>query len=147
MKFPEIILRALLNESSCIGVMVTDPNGRIQWANPTFVKMCGYPLNELKGETTDNLLYGDLTDPEEINRIRNAIENAQSYTSEIISTHKNGTTYWVHLYLSPIYDDEGLLKNFVVFEQNITQEKQREYERDQFTTNLYHFVSELIEQK
>lgn len=43
---------------------------------------------------------------------------------EILNYNKNGDPYWVSLSITPIFDDNGVVKNFISVQANITKVKQ-----------------------
>lgn len=86
------------------GIVITDAQQRITWANNGFCQLCGYTLPELIGRNPGRLLQGDQTNAATVKRIRNALKNNQKCTVDILNYHKDGHPYWVSLHITPLVD-------------------------------------------
>jgi PAS domain S-box-containing protein len=93
---------------------ITDADRRILWVNETVEKTCGYRLQELKGKSAVQLLFGALTDPAALDRIRRALRRGDSCSEELVLYHKDGHPYWTRLTYSPILVSDGIVRAFVV---------------------------------
>ena len=89
------------------GMVVSGPDGLVQWVNPAFSAMCGYTLDELRGKKLGPILQGAQTDRDTAERMRRAVRGYQPCRETILNYHKNGTPYWVEVAITPILDDAG----------------------------------------
>ncbi len=89
------------------GMVVSGPDGLVQWVNPAFSAMCGYSLEELRGKNLGPILQGAKTDRETAERMRRAVHAYRPCREKILNYHKNGTPYWVDVAIAPILDDTG----------------------------------------
>ncbi|MEQ1852891.1 MAG: PAS domain-containing protein [Chthoniobacteraceae bacterium] len=89
------------------GMVMSGPDGFVQWVNPAFSAMCGYSLDELRGKNLGPILQGAKTDRETAERMRQAVHQYQPCRETILNYHKNGTPYWVEVAITPILDDAG----------------------------------------
>lgn len=89
------------------GMVMSGPDGLVQWVNPAFSAMCGYSLDELRGKNLGPILQGAKTDRETAERMRRAVHQYQPCRETILNYHKNGTPYWVEVAITPILDDAG----------------------------------------
>jgi PAS domain S-box-containing protein len=101
------------------GIVVTDPNGGIEWVNPAFTAMCGYGLDEVKGRKPGHFLQGPATDPAGVQRIREALRQRLACREELVNYHKSGSSYRVDIAISPILDDAGEPLWFVAREKEL----------------------------
>jgi PAS domain S-box-containing protein len=101
------------------GIVVTDKNGMVEWINDTLTEMCGYSLDEVRGRKLGPLLQGLHTDPQAVQKLRDAIQHRRFITQEILNYHKNGTPYWVSLTISPVMDSENQVRSFIAIEREI----------------------------
>lgn len=113
-------------------VMVTDaatldePHGpRIVYVNDAFERITGYSRKEAIGQTP-RLLQGPETDRATLDLIRDALTHQRPVRSELLNYSKAGTTYWVELDITPIFDDEHNCTHFVAVERDVTDRKQQE---------------------
>ena len=110
------------------GVIVTDPASRVVWANPAFVRATGYQLDEIVGRSPEQLLPGEDTDVGVLNEIRAAIKARRGAQAELILYRKDGSPFWSQLDIQPVFDDNGVLINFVAIESDVTERKNYEAE-------------------
>jgi PAS domain S-box-containing protein len=113
------VLRAIAAHSrSAIpeSFVVTGPDRLVQWVNPAFTQMCGYTLDELCGQSLGPILQGKETDPVAVSRMRAALHDQRPCHETIVNYHKDGSTYWVDIAITPILDDADRLRWFVARE-------------------------------
>ena len=107
-------------EVSPDALVMSGPDGLVQWINPAFSAMCGYTLEELRGKKLGPILQGEDTDRETANRIRNAVHACLPCRETILNYHKSGAPYWVEIAITPIRDDSGHPLWLVAREREIT---------------------------
>jgi len=104
-------------------VVITDNHGKIQYVNPGFTKMTGYTAEEAFGHKPGSLLQGPETDQATVRLIREKLDCQEPFYDEILNYHKNGETYWISLAINPVFNDDGVLVNFISIQANVTQTK------------------------
>lgn len=120
----ELLSRAV--EFTNTGIIITDKAQRVIWSNNAFTKLTGYELDEIKGHTLGRFLQGEDTDKNTVERIKQALANEENVNVEILNYHKNGTTYWNNLYITPVYTNHQV-SHFIGIQNDITEYKaQRE---------------------
>jgi PAS domain S-box-containing protein len=105
---------SMLFPQAAESMAITDVDRRILWVNETLEKTCGYHLEELKGKSAVQLLFGALTDPATVGRIRCALRRGESCSEELVLYRKDGHPYWTRLTYSPILVTGGFVRAFVV---------------------------------
>ena len=88
-------------------LVMSGPDGLVQWINPAFSAMCGYAIDELSGKKLGPILQGEKTDRATVERMRRAVHEYRPCRETILNYHKNGTPYWVEIAIVPIFDDAG----------------------------------------
>jgi PAS domain S-box-containing protein len=88
-------------------LVVTGPDGLVEWINPAFSAMCGYTLEELRGKRLGPILQGEKTDRQTADRMRRAVHECRPCREAILNYRKNGAPYWVEIAITPILDDVG----------------------------------------
>jgi PAS domain S-box-containing protein len=101
------------------GWVATNPDGLVEWVNPAFTAMCGYSLEELKGNKPGRFLQGPETEPAVVERIRQALRARSACRETLVNYHKDGSRYRVEVSIDPILDDEGLPLWFVARERKL----------------------------
>jgi PAS domain S-box-containing protein len=88
-------------------MVMSGPDGLVQWVNPAFSAMCGYTLEELRGKKLGPILQGEKTDRETAARIREAVHACRACRETILNYHKSGLPYWVEISITPICNESG----------------------------------------
>ena len=84
-------------------VSVTDPQGRITYCNPVFVRISGYSAAELLGQPHNIVRHPDM--PEEAFRdMWHTIQGGRPWTGLVKNRCKNGDFYWVRANAAPLAD-------------------------------------------
>ena len=102
------------------GLVVTGPDGFVQWVSPAFSAMCGYTVEELRGKKLGPILQGEKTDPATAGRMRAAVHAHRPCRETILNYHQDGTPYWVEIAITPILDDAGQPLWMVARERELT---------------------------
>jgi PAS domain S-box-containing protein len=121
----EIEKLSLVASKTDNAVMITDPAEQIEWVNESFVKMTGYELEEVKGKTPD-FLHGVETDRSILHRMHEKMKRGESVSGELVNYSKNGQRYWVKMDMTPVFNDDGKLKNFISIQSNVSEQKEFE---------------------
>jgi len=123
----ELSRLALVAQKTQNAVIITNPNGLIQWANEAFTRITGYQLEEVLGRKPGSFLQGEKTNPETVAKIRKAVAAREEFDGEIYNYKKDGNGYWLSLSITPIYEHQtGDLQGFIAIESDITERKKTE---------------------
>lgn len=106
-------------------VIITDAEQKIEWVNESFERMTGYTLEEVI-DRKPGFLQGNDTDPSMVKWMNDRIRSGESFSGELINYSKTGRKYWVKVDVTPVYSDEGKLKNYISIQSDITQQKEFE---------------------
>lgn len=109
-------------EQSANAVVITDINGNIEYANPKFVEVSGYPLSEAVGKTPRILNSGEHA-PEFYQNLWQTIKAGRVWRGEIRNRRKDGTLYWEDSTITPVFDSDHKLVNFIAIKEDITARK------------------------
>lgn len=109
------------------GVILTGPDHRVIAVNNAFLAMTGYSADEFNGQDC-RFLQGPQTDPGTIAAIRQALQDDEHFSGEILNYRKDGSTFWNDLSISPVRDEQGGVTHFIGLSRDITERKQAEDE-------------------
>lgn len=107
---------------SPVSILITDPDGRIEYANPKFTETSGYSLEEVLGKNP-RILNSGYHSKEFYEDMWGTILSGKDWAGELCNKHKNGQLYWESLKISPIVNDEGDITNYVNIKTDITEKK------------------------
>lgn len=109
------------------GILITDANTNIIKVNHAFTEITGYDSNDVVGRKPSILSSGQ-QDNAFYKRMWDGIAAHGGWSGEIWNRRKNGEIYPEHLTITPIFDSEGKVVNYVGIFSDITQRKATEQE-------------------
>lgn len=118
-----------------VGVTITDPNQEdnpIVFVNDGFTTITGYERDEILGKNC-RFLQGEKTDKEHVRQIKEAIQNRESISIEVLNYTKEGKPFWNSLHIEPIYIEEEKQYYFIGTQKDISA--QRKVEEDLKTSH------------
>ncbi len=122
-------------EQSASTIIITDTHGYIEYANPRFTEITGYPLEEALGRHTRFLGSGH-TPLDEYEQLWETIASGKEWHGEFQNIKKNGELYWESASISPIKNADGVITHFLAVKEDVTGRKQAETEREKLLTQI-----------
>ncbi|XP_047429096.1 potassium voltage-gated channel subfamily H member 5-like [Mugil cephalus] len=97
----------------------------VVYSNDGFCKLSGYHRAEvMHRSSTCNFMYGDLTDKNTIDKIRQTFDNYESNFYEVLLYTKNRTPIWLYMQVAPIRNENDKVVLFLCTFRDITLFKQ-----------------------
>ncbi len=121
----QIQLQAAALASTANAIMITDPNGKIEWVNSAYTALTGYTLEEAVGHTSRILKSGG-QDSVFYQQLWETILAGQVWRGELVNKRKDGSIYHEEQTISPVRDSDGKILKFIGIKQDITHRKQTE---------------------
>jgi len=109
-------------ESSEVSVVITDIDGKIEYANPIFSELSGYLPSEYMGKT-QKMLRSDYHNDEFYANLWSTIKSGQTWQGEFYNRKKNGEHIWENTVISPIKNDKQKITHFVGIKTDVTESK------------------------
>ncbi|WP_292950741.1 MULTISPECIES: EAL domain-containing protein [unclassified Neptuniibacter] len=116
---------AVVFDNTSEGVMITDPQCRIQMVNAAFSQLTGYKEDEVLGKSS-NILNSGLHDKQFYAHMWQSINKTGSWQGEIWNRRKDGTTYPELLSISRVLDSAGRITHYVGVFADISRLKESE---------------------
>lgn len=104
------------------GIVITDPQGLIEWANPSFTRLTGYALEEVLNQNPRVLKSGKHPD-DFYKTLWDTITSGNVWRGEIINRRKNGSFYYEEMTITPLSRQGGEITHFIAIKQDITERK------------------------
>jgi PAS domain S-box-containing protein len=109
-------------------IVITDAQGNIQYANPAFEHVTGYTFKEAHLQNP-RILKSGLHGEAFFTELWNTISSGRTWTGRLINKNKFGILYTEEATISPVFDAEGKIVNYVAIKRDITAQLKLE---DQF---------------
>jgi len=122
----ELCERAI--EASANAMIITSaaaPDFVIEYVNPAFERITGYSAAEVLGRNC-NFLQGASKDQHGLHEIRAAVREQRAGNAVLCNYRKDGSLFWNHLYVAPVFNTNGVVSHFVASQYDITAAKNDE---------------------
>ncbi len=126
-------------EQSVSSVIITDPEGHIEYVNPQFTRTTGYSADEVRGSKLSMLKSGR-TSAERYRELWNTIKQGNVWEGEVLNRRKSGELYWELVSISPVRNDAGAITHFVGLQHDISERKKLEEQ-----VNFFAYYDELTQ--
>ncbi|WP_345681793.1 PAS domain S-box protein [Novipirellula caenicola] len=107
-------------------VFIMDANCNIEWVNEAFTQMTQYEASEVVGRKPEDFLIGEHTDLDTVRAIDEKIQKRESVAVEVFVYKKSRDGIWIDLKIDPVFDESGVLCNFIVTQIDITQRRENQ---------------------
>ncbi len=129
-------------EATRTAIIITDcavKDDPIIYANQAFTDLTGYSAKEVLGKNC-RFLQGNETDPEDIEKISQAVKARKPLQITVKNYKKDGTPFWNDLIMSPVKDKKGNITHLVGLQLDVTdrinyQEELEKSRRDLASSN------------
>ena len=123
-----ILLKDRALDVAAEGITIADmrlPEQPLIYINKGFERLTGYSAETMLGKNC-RFLQGEDTDPETVQRIRDALAAGEECTVEILNYSKQGKRFWNRLSLTPVRHHDGEVTHFIGVQSDITKRKNAE---------------------
>ncbi|MEN8259879.1 MAG: EAL domain-containing protein [Pseudomonadota bacterium] len=111
---------SLAVEHSPSAVIITDTMGTIEYVNPKFTEITGYPPEEAIGQTPRLLRSGEVP-REKYRELWNTLLAGKEWRGLFHNRKKNGELYWAQEFIAPIKNDAAQITHFVAIQEDVTE--------------------------
>ncbi len=112
-------------EQSPVSVIITDPDGKIEYVNQAVEQRSGYSQGEIIGRNPSIFSSGN-TEQTQYRAMWQAISIGKSWQGEFQNRKKNGEIFWERANVAPVVDDSGAVRHYLAVKEDITGLKQQE---------------------
>jgi PAS domain S-box-containing protein len=108
-------------EQSPSAIIITNPEGLIEYVNPKFTEISGYASEEALGMNAADL---GKQSGEEREEMWDIIRSGRVWRGEFWNKRRDGTLYWERASISAIRDETNMITHYVKISEDITQLKE-----------------------
>ena len=135
----------LLNQLP-VSVVITDLDGHIEYVNQKFLDLTGYSKEDLLG-TTPALLKSGGNTTTDYKELWDTISIGQVWRGRFRNKKKDGTYYFEDAVITPVFNDEGKITNYLGIKEDITDsvEMYNSYEKAHTVVEQTHDSVEILD--
>lgn len=104
-------------------VFVSNADNELEWCNPRFEAVTGYPLKEVSGRQAIDFLLGSGSNPQDVETITQSIEQCVPYNVELLLYNKAGRPFWARVDVHPLFTELGAVSKWVGLGFDITEQR------------------------
>jgi PAS domain S-box-containing protein len=121
----ETIIRAV--DEAPVGITISDPSlpdNPIIYMNDAYEELTGYSREDVLGRNC-RFLQGPDTEEEPVAEMRQAIDEKEAVSVEVLNYREDGTPFWNNVTIAPLFEG-GELQYYVGFQNDVTDRKEAE---------------------
>ncbi|TAK63028.1 MAG: EAL domain-containing protein [Methylobacter sp.] len=126
---------SLVVEQAADSVLITDPNGLVEYVNPAFERMTGYGRDEIIGNKP-SLLKSGRHDQAFYHAIWETVTKGEIFSGTLINRRKNGELFYEEKVIAPLKDEQGHVTHLVSTGRDITERVKADEARAQLVAIL-----------
>ena len=128
-------------EQAAESFMITDADGKIEYINPAFERMTGYSRVELIGNSP-SILKSDKHDQAFYQSMWSILQSGNSWSGRFINKKKDGTLYTEDQLISPVFDANGEIVNYVTAGRDVSHELllEKQFQQSQKMDSIGHLA-------
>ncbi len=126
-------------EQSPVSIIITDPEGLIEYVNPRFEAATGYQLVDVIGLSPRILSSGEKS-PTEYRKMWADLKSGKTWQGEFHNRRKDGSLFWELASISPVFSDEGELLHFVGVKEDISERRKAEERINELNRDFVAFL-------
>lgn len=132
----QLRLRSAALEAAANSIIITGPDGCIEWANPAFCELSGYTMTEIIGRNPRALIKSGVQDSRDYGELWRTILGGRVWRGELINRRRDGSHYIEDQTITPVLDENGQIRNFIAVKQDITARRQTEQRMEELSRHL-----------
>jgi len=101
-------------------IFITDLQGQIQYVNPAFVRLTGYSIEEVFGQTPA-ILNSGRHDSAYFENMWRMIRSGEIFRDVVANLGKDGRLIYVQKTITPIRDSDGAIISFASIDKDVTE--------------------------
>jgi diguanylate cyclase (GGDEF)-like protein/PAS domain S-box-containing protein len=118
-------LQAAALDAAANAIMIADREGKMIWANPSFLSLTGFELDEIIGQNP-RLLKSGQHEQSYYQQLWQTILDGHVWFGEVINRRKNGELYHEEMTIAPVPDENGQISHFIAVKQDVSSRKLNE---------------------
>ncbi len=123
-------LQSTVMESAANAIVITAPDGTVEWVNPAFTRLTGFSAAEAIGRNPRILNSGKQA-PGFYADLWRTIQGGKVWRGEVVNRRKDGSLYTERMTITPVLESAGsggtaVIRHYVAVKEDVTVLKQME---------------------
>jgi PAS domain S-box-containing protein len=114
-----LALQSTALESAASAIVITDPDGTIQWVNPAFSWLTGYTAEEAVGQNS-RILRSDRQPESVYDELWRTINDGRVWHGELVNRRKDGELSNDEVTITPVLGAGGEIDHFIAVMQDVS---------------------------
>jgi len=123
------------------GILITNVEGRIEYANAAFCETTGYGIDEVRGQLA-SFIGSSKTPPTVYEGLWAAVRAGRIWRGEFVNCRKDGSEQVVFAHVAPIREPDGRISHYVAIHDDITEKKRDALELERYRHHLEELLTE-----
>jgi PAS domain S-box-containing protein len=124
-------LQSAALQAAANAIVITDRNGKVEWANPAFTTLTGYSVDEAVGRSPRELVKSDVHGQEFYEKLWDTILRGEVWRGQMVNRRKDGTLYPEGQTITPVKDANGEITHFIAIKRDLTEQRKLEEQLQQ----------------
>jgi PAS domain S-box-containing protein len=114
-------VQSMALEAAANAIVITDPEGYIEWANKAFTELSGYTLDEARGRRPGELTSSGQQDETFYEALWETILSGEVWQGRVVNRRKDGQLRSEEMTITPVRNQAGSIIHFIAVKQDITE--------------------------
>lgn len=107
------------------GVVLADPNRRIEFVNSSFTRITGYAAAEAVGQSC-GFMQGPDTDPVVVAAMSRALESGERFKGQLLNYRRDGGRFWNEVSIVPVMAEDGRCSGYFGIVRDVSEQRKLE---------------------
>jgi PAS domain S-box-containing protein len=121
-----LLLQSAALDAAANAIVITKPDGTIEWVNNAFSVSTGFSFAEAVGKNPRDLIKSGEQDAKFYSSMWTSILSGHVWRGEIVNHRKDGSLFTEDMTITPVRNELGSIIRFIAIKQDITEHKKNE---------------------
>ncbi len=114
-------LQASALQAAANAILITDRQGKIEWANSAFYQMTGYSVGDALGRRPADLFKSGVQDAAFYRSLWDTIAGGETWHGRVVNCYRDGSLHTEEMTITPVRDEHDEIGHFIAVKQDISE--------------------------
>ncbi len=116
---------AVVVEQNPVGIVITNPDTAVEYANKQFLKISGYSKDELVGKKI-SILKSGIHDNDFYKDLWHTLHSGKVCNGMVCNKNKTGELYWEKTSIFPVFNETGAISHYIGMKEDVSEKRKAE---------------------